>query len=403
MSFLSFGKKEEQVSLVIDVGNSSITCAIVLFKGRDLPIFLYSSTQVFDVKEVLDASRLIEALSVSLESQLQTINKEGFNHKYWQDKDKKFESAIISFSSPWFVLKTKHLVISNEKEFVVTEAFLDDVIDQEEKVFISELANNTQDAFEIVEKNIIHTKINGYTLNNTLGKKTKNLDAVLCMSAMDRGVVEKVFNSILRHAHVPKEKIALHTFPLVSFSVIRDFFSSGNDFLIMDITGDMSDITLVQDSIIMQTVSMPSGRNFVLRQISKTFDVSIEIAESMLHLYNAEKIQDTEKQKMQELIELIEREWAIYFENALLELSPGLSLPTSLYLMAESDVSLIYNQFIGLSKVDATSSFRKSVKVTNIDENSVKNFYKNESTGRVDEFIAFVALFYKKIINSSAR
>ncbi len=339
-------------------------------------------------------------MSTNLEEQLLAISKEGFTHTYWQGKSKTIESAIVSFSSPWFVLKTKHLVISNEKDFLVSEAFLDDVIDKEEIVFVSELANDTQDAFEIIEKNIIHTKINGYTLNNPLGKKTKNLDAVLCMSAMDRGVVERVFNSVLRHSQIPKEKIALHTFPLVSFTVIRDFFSSGSDFLIMDVTGDMSDITLVQDSVIMQTVSMPSGRNFILRQISKAFDVSIEIAESMLHLYNTEKIQDTEKQKMQELIELVEREWAIYFENALLELSPSLSLPANLYLMAESDVSIIYNNFLSLSKVDSTASFRKSVNIISIDENSVLKFYRNDSIGKADEFIVFVSLFYKKILNS---
>lgn len=401
MSFLSFGKKEEQVSLVIDVGNSSVTCALVLFKNNDVPIFLYSSSQAFSVNETPHAGRLIEALSSNLEAQLLNITKNGFSHAYWKDKPTHIESAMLSFSSPWFILKTKHLIISNEKEFIVTERFIDDVILKEENVFVHELTDGAPDTFAIVEKNIIHTKINGYTLDNPIGKKTKNLDAVLCMSAMDREVVDRVLTTVLRHTHIPREKIALHTFPLVSFSVVRDLFSGGSDFLIMDITGDMSDVTLVQDSVIMQSVSMPSGRNFILRQISKTFDVSLEIAESMLHLYNTEKVDDVQKQKMDSLVALMEQEWAIYFENALLELSPSLTLPTNMYLMAESDVAHIYSNFLGLSKVDATSLFRKSLKINNIDESSVKSFYKNESIGKVDEFIVFVALFYKKILDIS--
>lgn len=399
MSFFSTENTDEQVSLVIDIGNSTISCALVLFKGEDSPVFLYNNSQLFVVNERPDASRLVESLSSGLESQLGLLSKEGFGHNYWKGKSKKISGAVVSFSSPWFVLKTKHIGISNEKEFIVTEAFLDDVIQKEEVVFVNELTNDTKDAFEIVEKNIIHTKINGYALSNPIGKKTRNLDAYLCMSAMDRGVVEKVFSAIQRHLHIPKEKVALHTFPVVSFSVIRDFFNSGGDFIIMDVTGDMADIALVQDSVILQTVGMPSGRNYILRQISKTFDVSLEIAESMLHLYNTGKVDDIQTQKMQEQIELIEREWAIYFENALLELSPSLLLPSNLYLMAESDVAHIYNEFLKLPKTDATSLFRKTVNVIGLDEIAVSKFYKNESNSRVDEFIVFVALFYKKILN----
>ena len=399
MSFLSFGKKEKQVSLVVDVGNSTITCALVLFNEKELPVFLYISTENIVLNDVPQASRLIDSMISKLDSQLINITKRGFTHKYWSNNSKNIESAIISFSSPWFISKTKHINIANENDFIISEKFLDNVIDKEEVSFVNELTANTNDTFEIVEKNIIHTKINGYSLTNPIGKKTKNIDAFVCLSAMDRGIVEKVYDSILRYGHIHKEKIAIHTFPLVAFSVIRDFFSGVNDFLIMDITGDMTDMTLVQDSVIMQTTTMPSGRNFILRQISKAFDVPIEIAESLLHLYNSEIIDDSQKVKMQEVITQVEKEWAIYFENSLLEISPTLSLPENLYLMASSDVTPIYNSFLQLSKVDATASFRKTMNLTNIDENSVKDFCKNESPYRADEFISFVALFYKKILN----
>ncbi len=400
MSFLSFGKKQEQVSLVVDVGNSTVTSSLVLFSGNDLPVFLYTVTDSLAVGDKADASRLLESFRTTLDIQLANLTKNGFTNKYWNDNEKVVRSAIVSFSSPWFMLKTKHLVITNEKDFVVTQAFIDDVMEKEESLFVSELFETTKSEFHIVEKNIIHTKINGYTLNSPIGKKTKNLDAYLCMSAMDHGIVDTTYNSVLRSLHIPKENIAIHTFPVVAFSVIRDLFNASGNFLIMDVTGDMSDITLVQDSVILQTVSMPSGRNFILRQISKTFGVSIEIAESMLHLYSTEKIDDVESQKIHDLMAQIESEWAIYFENSLLELSPTLNLPGNFYLMTQKDVSEIYESFLKVSKVDATVTFRKSLNIVKIDENSVKDFFKNESITQVDEFSVFVSLFFKKILNS---
>ncbi len=400
MSIFSFGDDKEKVSLVVDVGCSTVTSAMVVFSGQELPVFLHSTTLSHSIEDKADAARLIESLLSILDVQLKEIVKEGFKHKYWKNKSKKFSGGIISFSSPWFAIKTKHLSLSHEKGFIVTESFLNDVISQEETIFKSELYPQRPDAFEVIEKNILHTKINGYELQNILNKRTKNLEAFLCMSAMDQGLVHKIQDMVLRYTHIHSNEFRFHTFPVVSFAVIRDFFSAGGDFLICDISGDVTDITLVQDFVIKQTVSMPSGRNFILRQISRSFDVTPEIAESILHMFNSDKSDDSVNQKMHDVIAEIEKEWAIYLENALLEISPTLTLPSNIYLMSDSDVVHIYTEFFKMPKTDATSIFRKMLNINIIDENVVSKFVKNDATGKIDEFIIFVALFYKKLVSS---
>ncbi|KND47611.1 MAG: hypothetical protein AB201_01610 [Parcubacteria bacterium C7867-006] len=400
MSIFSFGNEKEKVSLVIDVGSSTVTSAMVVFNAEELPTFLYSKTATHPVGDKADANRLIESLLSILDLQLKELVKEGFNHKYWNNKSKKLSGGIISFSSPWFAIKTKHLSLSHEKDFIVTESFLNDVISQEENIFKSELYPERPDAFEVIEKNVLHTKINGYELQNILDKKTKSLEAFLCMSAMDVGLVYKIQDIVLRYAHIHKDDFKFHTFPVVSFAVVRDFFSAGGDFLICDVSGDVTDLTLVQDFVIKQNVSIPSGRNFILRQISKNFDVTPEIAESMLHMFSSDKSDDSVNQKMHEVIAEIEKEWAIYLENALVELSPTINLPSNIYLMSDSDVVHIYTEFLKMPKTDTTSIFRKMLNINIIDEIVVSKFIKNQAVGKIDEFITFVALFYKKLINT---
>lgn len=392
--------EKEQVALLIDVGNSVVTSSLVAFDGENIPKFLCSYATPFVISERPDASRLIESLMATLDAQMTVMMKNCFNHKYWQGKRNKINSALVSFSSPWFVFKTKHILITNEKDFIISESFLNEVTNKEETLFKTELSNNTEDQFEIIEKSLIHTKINGYSLNSIIGKKTKNLEAFLCLSALDKGILERVFNTVSRYSHIPNQNILVHTFPLVSFAVVRDNFETSGEFIVMDVTGDVTDLTLVQNSVIMQTVSMPSGRNFLIRQICRTFDVSAEIAESMLHMFNTDRMEDDGKLKMEELLTLVEKEWAIYFENALLELSPTLSLPTNVYLMSESDVAKIYQEFLKLQKLDATSMFRKNIKVKIIDENALATFIENQSTSKIDEFSGVLALFYKKLINT---
>ena len=397
MSIFSFGNEKEKVGLVIDIGNSTVTTSLVSFNGSDLPLFLYSSNRSLDVTDRADSNRLIDSLISILESEMLKLSKEAFKSKYWQNKQKKISGGLISFSSPWFALKTKHLNLINEKEFVVTEHFLNDVISKEEQVFKLELSSDKPNLFKVFEKNIVHTKINGYELGEIIGKKTKSLEAFLCLSAMDSSLSEKIENIVYKYTHIPKDSFKFYTFPVVSFSIIRDYFSAGNDFLIVDVSGDVTDITLVQDSVIKHNVSIPIGRNYIIRQISKNFDVSNEIAESMLHLFNENKSDETINTKIHDIISQIEPEWAIYIENALQELSPAFVLPSNLFLLANSDVLHIYTEYFKLQKTDATMNFRKFLNLNTIDGSSMSKFIKNESGSYVDEFISFCALFYRKV------
>ena len=83
-------------------------------------------------------------------------------------------------------LKTKNIHIAQDKTFIITEDFIEDIINKEKAKFkdelnASEIKNILGDNIKIIDKNIIHTKINGYTLKDNISKKTKVFDAILCI------------------------------------------------------------------------------------------------------------------------------------------------------------------------------------------------------------------------------
>ena len=103
---------------------------------------------------------------------------------------------------------------------------------------------------------------------------------------------------------------------------------------------------------------------------------------------------------MQEILLNIEKEWAVYFENAILELSPEMSMPSRVYITADSDIVSLYIDFLKLAKTDATSLFRKNMDLVQINQEILKPYYKNESVTQVDEFVALLAIFYNKIMRN---
>ena len=399
-SYLLEGQINGRLALLIDIGNGTITSGLVLFGKNNLPRFLYGMNTPFVVKDKVSAAELFSSMKTVLDSVVATTIKQVSNNQPL--KNRNIENTLISFSSPWFITKTKDVHISEEKPFLVDGSFLGNISKKEEELFKQELSaevdGNKKNSFSVIEKNIIHTKINGYSVDRSLGQKTKDFNASVFLSAIDKDVVEKVIDIISNHTHISREKILIHTFPLILFSTIRDNFSPEPDFILMDITSEVTDITLVTDDVVTKTGSFPFGRNFILRQIAKTFNCSETVAESMLHIYMDGSVNNQNYLPMQNLVGGLEKEWAIYFEDVLSTLSPDMALPKNIYITADSDVTPIFVDFLKLPKVDATANFRKNLNIININKEVLSRFYESDSKKQEDVFITLLLIFYNKLL-----
>lgn len=397
MLFGSGTNKKEKISLLIDVGNGSIGGAFVKIGGGALPKILYNIRLPLTISEKPSTSQLFSETAVLLDELLAELMKHGFSGG--KIKARNISDALITFSSPWFLSRTKKIHIEQEKAFVITKNFLEDIAFKEEQIFESELpaeGDSEGGAFEIVEKSIVHTKINGYTLEDSIGKSTKIFDAFLFLSIMPKIITDTARGALLKHAHIAKENITIHTFPLASFSVVRDLYHTVSDFVLIDISGEVTDMTLVHDNVIIKTVSFPSGRNFIIRQISKSFGVSSEIAESTLHIYNADKAENSVSTRMEEALADAEREWSVYFEDGFSSFGEKAIVPAKVYMTADSDVVPVFTDFLKLPKTDVTAGFRKNADIVPIDHAALAPLCESDIQNFEDEFIAILAIFFAK-------
>ncbi len=384
---------KEEIVLLCDIGNGSIGGAFASFSSDKVPRIIYNTRISFAVLDTTDAAKMIEGVSALLLEMFSILMDTGSSYEYWRGKDMRISSALVTFSSPWFFSKTKHIVISDEKEFIITKAFLDDVIAKEGELFKKELVEKgtSEEAFALIENSIVHTKINGYTLNDSIGKRTNSFDAFLSMSVAPQNVVKLVEDCILKHTHVGKDRIFMRTFPLVSFSVIRDIFHNTSDFILMDVTGEVTDMTVVSDGAMVASVSFPSGRNFIIRQVAKAFDVSPEIALSTLHMYAWDKTDNETKERMVSVLADVAKEWTIYYEDARSSLSSGTILPKMLYMTADADTAPFFLDFLKTSGVNM---------VTHISGAVIDKLYETAPKLFSDEFIGILAVFYNKMRGS---
>jgi cell division ATPase FtsA len=411
MPLLSFFKtQKEEVSLLIDIGTGSIGAAVVRFQKGQKPAILHSIRSAFAVGDMQSRPQLLVDATEALSDVLARLMQAAFDGHARKGAQRKIQSVHISFSCPWFVSRTKRVQRENLSEFAVTAPFVESVVAEEAKLFQQEIVSGDQQAvFEgeprIVEKAIVHATINGYSLRDVIGKKAKAFDAYICLAAISQETIGSIADAIFAHTHVPREHMTFHTFPVVALSAICTIAPESTDFLMMDVTGETTDLTLVRDGILLQTVSFPSGRNFVLRQVGKAFGISPEIAESSLRLCTEGKTDDETARQMDVAMADVEKEWSIYFENALSELdSAGTParhasqgkvgrLPSMLYLTSDGDVAGMYQKFLGIKKTDGTAAFRQNLSVTRMSDELLGPLVSRGSTVPEDEFISMLALF----------
>lgn len=398
LSFSFLEQEKENISLLINVNNGSINTALVSFRQNKVPKFLYSIEMPF-VGEKPDIMKLSEGMSSLLDSSLEEIITVGWENSGL--KGRKLSHVVVSFSSPWFILKTKNIHLSKDDIFVVTKNFINDITQKEEELFKRELldsySSNKEDEFVVIEKSVVHTKINGYVVPDIIGRKTKDFDVSVLVSAITKNIEDKVTNLIFKQTHVPKENIIIHSFPLILFSTIRDSFENEANFILINIDSEITDIILVDNHTITSVVSFPFGKNTIIRHLANSFKISPEIAESQLVIYMSKKIEDSTLDSTENLLRDLEKEWSVYFEDALVNLSPNMNWPKKTFVMADKNVASIFVDFLSLQKADATSSFRKHIDLKLIDEAILSGMYEHKQNKPVKKSIIILAIFYNKL------
>lgn len=398
---LSFLEKED-ISLLINVNNGSINTSLFSFVKNKKPELLYCVSAPF-AGEKPDPLKLSDSMLMLLDSSLKNLVTNVWSKSGWK-RQKKISNVMVSFSSPWFLLKTKEIHLTQDTPFIITKKFINDITLKEEEVFKRDLLKNysetTQNQFSVIEKSVVHTKINGYVMDNVIGRKTKTFDASLLISVISQDIEQKVSDLVLKHTHVPRESIFMHNFPLVLFSAIRDDFEKDPNFILINSDSEITDIILVNDHVIKSIASFPFGKNTIIRYIAKSFKISFEIAESQLSLFMSKKMDDSISRAIQTLLEDLEKEWAIYLEDSLLTLSPKMIFPQKTYMLLNDETAPIFLSFIKIKKMDMTLGFRKNADIIQINNSILSGFYQSKLKTPVPESLIALVIFQDKLIQS---
>ena len=337
--------------------------AIVEFKKGGVSAIIHSESIPLPISEKLDKEKLerdtLSATALAA-ANLAVISKE---------KNVLLSGNIVVLGAPWYIGETKIINQSYKRNTTIRQDLLDSLTKEQINNFEEE--NSIHDAV-ILEKKITNITLNGYTTLEPFNKKANSLAFSLFFSLTTKNLkakLDEIFEKELQY----KEQY-WHSLPIFLFGSLinqTDQASHVNDFLILDVGAEVSEISIVREKSFLETASIPFGSNHMVRAVSDKLKMTIPLASSLLRLQKEGGSNEINNSRLSDIFLSQESPWKALLLPSLLNLAGGLSLPTTLYLICDSDTKKFFKQT--LEKEDYVESALSGSKFS-IVEIDFKNF-----------------------------
>ncbi|MCW9054742.1 MAG: hypothetical protein OQJ98_02060 [Candidatus Pacebacteria bacterium] len=298
---------------------------------------------------------------------------------------------VCVLGSPWHQTQTITASVEQKESFLVTDAVMDNLLAQIQEKKEKDEREGAEEMVTI-EEMIIESSLNGYSTQSPIGKTARCISVAFLESSTFQAT-EKLLRKALYEVFSPSIPLAFRSFTLASFSVVRDILSPHNDFLLIDVTGGTSNISVVHNSILLDTANIPYGRNTLIQNITKATGAIPEESLSRVKLFFA----GGDDQELQELIGAEEERWLKHITEACKRLSfEAVPLPSKVFVISDPVFGSWFKTVLESPELAQFTVTKKHFEAILISEKSLEEKCSFERSVQKDVFLMTDALFYSR-------
>lgn len=376
--------KTTQPVVIFDIGSASIGGAVVFF-DKKIPNITYCTRTQLPFQEVADKRRLLPLIEETLAQVANNVQRDGLRPT--EGRSVVPLEIVCVLSSLWSNTQTTSASFKHREKFRVTDRVMDNLLAQIHK-------SNKREEKEVeitIEEIVINSLLNGYPTQSPLGKEAQHIDVTFLESTVAEELHTKISN-VIYGVFSPDISLLFRSFALVSFSVARDMFESVKDFLLIDVTGEITELAVVRDSILEDTLSFPYGRNTLIRDITrKTGSVPEDILARVKISFS-----NNEPEKKAVIFEE-EKQWTKMFERACGELSSEISpLPRDVFLIADTNYEEWFRGMIKQANLNGLIATQEIFRINLLIGKQIKEVCTLHSGVVQDSFLIMDSLLYNR-------
>lgn len=392
MGIFSSAKNKNELVLVFDVGSSSVSGALFLTQESGIPKIIFSVVEPIKLEEKLDVNRFLPLMLQALEA---VVNKIYFAKLGAPDR------CFCVLSSPWYTSQTRIISYKKNTPFIFNTKLADELIQKEIKVFEEENLEkykNIGNAVRAIELKNIKTSLNGYEVSKPLNQKTKELEMVIFVALSGEQVLQGIENIVSKHFNF--HQIKFSSFTMASFSAVRDMNHQKIDFLLADIAGEITDISMIKNNVLRESISFPIGRNFFVRGVASLLGCSLDEAKSLISLFKDEHAEKSIVERIMPVMDKLKTEWLKKFQESLAHLSHDISVPATIFIAIDKDLASFFNQTIKTEQFSQYSLTESKFEVIFLSTELLHGFASFEDKVIRDPFLIMDSVYISRFLKS---
>ena len=390
MSIFEGSKHKEEIVLVFDIGSSSIGGALFLVQKNNVPQIIYSIREPIIIEKEISFERFLNLALKALEVVANKISTKGLGVP---------KKIFCVLSSPWYASQTRTIILKKNALFVFNSKLADNLIEKEVRFVEDECEKEYMHKGSkvlLVELKNMQIMLNGYAVSKPLNQKTQELEMTIFISMSGEEVLEKIKGTIGKYFY--SDNIKFSSFAIASFTVARDLFVEQDNFLLMDIGGEVTDISMVKKDILRSSISFSLGSNFFIRNIASNLNCSLNEAISYMSLYKDGHIVDSALLKIEPIINKLKAEWLKKFQESLANLSNDISIPAIIFLTVDPELVNFFTEIIKSEQFNQYTLTESKFKVVFLGIQTLAGIVSFKNDVKRDSFLTIESIYINRFI-----
>ena len=388
-----FSKKKEEFVLSLHVGSGSVGGALVRLDNSGVPKIIFSVTEPVAIEQKLNTQKFFLKTLKALEAVADKVHRSGLGAP---------ERIFCVLASPWYASQTRVIELKKNTPFIFTEKIADELIQKEIKVMSEEHIleyGDAENAIRAIELKNIKTSLNGYETFKPLYKKTKELEMMIFISLSGEKILAKIEDAIRKSFQF--ESIKFSSFAMASFTVVRDLNAEQENFLLLDIGGEITEMFMVKKNVLHDSISYPLGRNFFIRNVALELGCTISEAESLISLFQSGHAEEKVAANVGAIMDKLRAEWLAKFQESLASFSSDISIPSRVHITADPNFVDLFAATIKAEQFSQYTFAEAKFEINIIDTKLLHNLAVfGEETAR-DTFIILDSVYINRFLTKS--
>ncbi|CAN5769033.1 hypothetical protein BH11PAT2_BH11PAT2_09620 [soil metagenome] len=379
-----FRSKKRSSVVLIDIGSSSVAGAYVHYAENELPTIYYTIRIPIERGEGEDAKTAMLRTLTAMGTEL--IEK-GAPALRRETGSGSVDSVLVSVSAPWQETKVRTETIHPDKPFVFTKRMMSEIVSSSANLAPGRVSTG---------ESVIATILNGYEIPNPLGKRATRAEVVILSSTLESSITDEIRTRVRKWYHT--HDITFVAFAPVTYAVLRDLYPHENDFLILDVSGEGTDLAFVKAGLLVDVGTLPQGIHQLLDATRGAERMTIDEESGNVRIPSEQPgyISPDRNARFRVRTEIVKKEWITGLTDLFKQFAQNHALPRTLFLLAEPTARDYLRNTLDTDSLHSLWLSDEPLSLISVLPEHFSPYVRARGTAESDIFLSVLALYQAK-------